>query len=113
MGRGRGSGCGEVYPISMQVTLDIPDTFAAALTAAGKEPARAALVALAMEGYRAHRLTESGVRRMVGYGTRMEVHALLAEHNISLYTEEMIQQEIAASDKFLAERNAAQAGDRI
>ena len=30
----------------MQVTLDIPDTLAAQLTAAGHDPARAALVAL-------------------------------------------------------------------
>jgi predicted transcriptional regulator len=32
----------------MQVTIDIPDTLAAQLTAAGKDPARAALEALAV-----------------------------------------------------------------
>ena len=37
-------GC-RVLPLTMQVTLDIPDTLAAQLTAAGKYPARIALEA--------------------------------------------------------------------
>jgi hypothetical protein len=42
---------------------------------------------------------------MLGYGTRMQVHALLKEHNVYLnYTMEHVQQDIAASDKFLADR---------
>jgi predicted transcriptional regulator len=36
----------------MQVTVDIPDTLAAQLTAAGKDPARIALDALTLEGLR-------------------------------------------------------------
>jgi predicted transcriptional regulator len=36
----------------MQVTVDIPDTLAAQLTAAGKDPARIALNALTLEGLR-------------------------------------------------------------
>jgi hypothetical protein len=42
----------------MQVTLDIPDTLAAQLTAAGKDPARLALDALLVEGYRTAHLSE-------------------------------------------------------
>jgi len=41
----------------MQVTIDIPDSYAAELTAAGKDPARTALEALAVEGYRTGQLT--------------------------------------------------------
>ena len=90
----------------MQVTLTIPDTLAAQLLAAGKDPARAALEALAVEGYRTRHLTEAEVKRMLGYGTRMQVHALLREHNVDLnYTVEHLQQDIAASDKFLAQRS--------
>ncbi|MEO8989390.1 MAG: UPF0175 family protein [Acidobacteriaceae bacterium] len=89
----------------MQVTLEIPDTFAAQLTAAGKDPARAALEALAVEGYRTERLTESEVRQMLGFETRMEVHALLAEHNVCLhYTAEHLQLDIEASDALHAQR---------
>ena len=89
----------------MLVTLDIPDNLAEQLIAAGKDPSREALEALAVEGYRTQRLTESEVKQMLGYGTRMQVHALLNEHNVDLnYTMEHLQQDIAASDKFLAQR---------
>jgi len=89
----------------MQVTLDIPDNLAEQLIAAGKDPSREALEALAVEGYRTQRLTESEVKQMLGYGTRMQVHALLSEHNVDLnYTMEHLQQDIAASDKSLAQR---------
>ena len=89
----------------MQVTLNIPDSLAEQLIAAGKDPARAALEALAVEGYRTQRLSEAEVKRMLGYGTRMQVHALLKEHDVYLhYTMETLQQDIDASDRFLAQR---------
>jgi predicted HTH domain antitoxin len=69
----------------MQVTLDIPDNLAEQLIAAGKDPSREALEALAVEGYRTQRLTESEVKQMLGYGTRMQVHALLKEHDVYLH----------------------------
>jgi hypothetical protein len=93
----------------MQVTLNIPDDLAAQLAAAGKDPSRTALEALAVEGYRTQRLTEAEVKRMLGYGTRMQVHALLKEHNVYLnYSLADLEQDILASDQFLAQR-AAQA----
>jgi predicted HTH domain antitoxin len=69
---------------TMQVTFDIPDTLAAQLTAAGKDPARAALEALLVEGYRTDTLTSGEIKRILGYSTRMQVHALLKEHNVPL-----------------------------
>jgi hypothetical protein len=90
----------------MQVTLDIPDDLAAHFAEAGKDLSQAALEALAVEGYRTQRLTESDVKRLLGYGTRMQVHTLLNQHNVDLnYTIEHLQQDIAASDKFLAQRS--------
>jgi predicted HTH domain antitoxin len=68
----------------MQVTFDIPDTLAAQLRAAGKDPARAALEAVLVEAYRTGQLYEGEIKRILGYGTRMEVHALLKEHNVPL-----------------------------
>jgi predicted HTH domain antitoxin len=89
----------------MQVTLDIPDNLAQQLIAAGKDPSREALEALAVEGYRTERLTESEVRQMLGYETRMQVHALLKEHDVYLqYTMETLQQDIDASDKLHSQR---------
>jgi predicted HTH domain antitoxin len=79
----------------MHVTLEIPDTYAAELTAAGKDPARAALEALAVEGYRARQLSSGQIRRMLGYGTRMQVHALLKEHDVPLnYGVEELERDI-------------------
>jgi hypothetical protein len=89
----------------MQVTLDIPDNLVAQLVAAGKDPAQSALETVAVEGYRTAHLTESEVRQMLGYETRMQVHALLAEHDVPLhYTREHLQQDIDASNKLHAER---------
>ena len=94
----------------MQVTLDIPDTFAAQLTAAGQDPARAALEALLVEGYRTRLLNEGAIKRALGYGTRMQVHELLRQHNVCLhYTEEHLRQDIAASDKLHKTRTAIRA----
>jgi len=87
------------------VTVTIPDNLAAQLTAAGKDPARAALEALAIEGYRARRLSENEVRVMLGYETRMQVHALLQEHDTYLnYSMSDLEQEIRSSDELFARR---------
>jgi hypothetical protein len=40
---------------------------------------------LALEGYRAERLSESAVRQMLGFETRMEVHAFLKQHGVYLH----------------------------
>jgi len=68
----------------VQVTIDIPDTFAAALSAAGQDPARAALEVLMVEGYRTGRMSEGQIKRALGYQTRMQVHDLLKEHGVPL-----------------------------
>jgi predicted HTH domain antitoxin len=84
----------------MQVTLDIPDALADQLRAAGVDPARAALEALLVDAYRNRHLTESDIKRILGYGTRMQVHALLASHNVPLnYDVEEFEQDLATLRK--------------
>ncbi len=62
---------------------------ASQLIAAGQEPARAALEAIALEGYRSDRLSTVEVRRLLGFETRTEVDAFLKEHGVfKSYTEE-------------------------
>jgi predicted HTH domain antitoxin len=79
----------------MQVTLEIPDSLADAFTAAGQTPARAALEALAVEGYRTGTLYEGDIRTLLGYQTPMEVHTLLQQHGVPLdYTEEDLEQDL-------------------
>jgi hypothetical protein len=78
----RGSLC---YSQRMQITLNIPDELARQVASEGKDPARVALEALALEGYRTELLSESAVRQMLGFQTRMEVHAFLKEHGVYLH----------------------------
>ena len=54
----------------MEIILNIPDELARQVTSVGKDPARVALEALALEGYRAERLSESAVRQMLGFESR-------------------------------------------
>jgi hypothetical protein len=73
------------YSSAVEITLNIPDELARRVAAEGKDPARAALEALALEGYRSERLSESAVRQMLGFQTRMEVHAFLKQHGVYLH----------------------------
>jgi hypothetical protein len=68
----------------MEITLKIPDEIARQVAPEGSDPARVALEALALEGYRSGRLSESAVCQMLGFDTRMEVHALLKQHGVYL-----------------------------
>ncbi|HKV48280.1 MAG TPA: UPF0175 family protein [Candidatus Acidoferrales bacterium] len=86
----------------MQITVNIPDEFAKAIAPEGKDPARVALEALALEGYRSEALSESDVRQMLGLGTRMQVHAFLKEHGVYLqYGIEEYEQDVESARKLL------------
>lgn len=65
----------------MQISVDIPDEVAAQLAAGGKDLPRAALEALALEGYRSESLSEAEIRQLLGFETRTEVHAFLKDHS--------------------------------
>jgi len=58
---------------------------------------RHSLEAIAVEGYRTGALTESEVRRLLGLGSRFEVHALLKEHRVPLqYSESDLDEDLQA-----------------
>jgi hypothetical protein len=72
----------------MNVQVQIPDELARFFLADG-EPSppdlpRAVLEALALEGYRSRRLSESQVRRLLQMETRIEVHAFMKAHGVPL-----------------------------
>jgi hypothetical protein len=68
----------------MDVHLQIPDDVARIIQSEQPDLSRAALEALALEGYRSERLSEAQVRRLLGFKTRMQVHAFLKAHNVYL-----------------------------
>jgi len=56
-----------------------------ALSTKGENPPRAVIEAVPLEGYRADRLSESDVRQLLGFETRMEVHGFLKERGVFLH----------------------------
>jgi predicted HTH domain antitoxin len=74
------------YTLAMQqVTLQLPDELSAYLTASGPNLSRAALEAIALEAYRERKVSAGQLRRLLGYRTRMQVHALLKDHGVYLH----------------------------
>ena len=77
-----------------QVTLELPDELSAWLTASGQNLSRAALEAIALEGYRERKLSTAQLRRMLGYQTRMEVDGFLKDRGVELeYTLEDLERD--------------------
>ena len=64
----------------MTINVEIPEELAGRLIPAGQDPARAALEAIALEGFRSDRLTEADIRELLGFDSRIEVHGFLKEH---------------------------------
>jgi predicted HTH domain antitoxin len=67
-----------------QITLNIPDELSAYLAGFGRDLERAALETIAAEAYRDKKVSTSELRRLLGYKTRMQVHAFLKEHGVYL-----------------------------
>ena len=85
----------------MQITLELPDDVARGLEAQVKNLPRALLESFALEGYRTGKLTEEQVRKLLGYGTRMQVDVFLKEHGVYLdYTLEDLDRETETSREF-------------
>ncbi len=67
----------------MNVTVRIPDALAERLAADGADLERQALEALALEAFRAGRLTRFELRELLGLETRFELDGFLKEHGIN------------------------------
>jgi predicted HTH domain antitoxin len=69
----------------MHVTIQLPDDISTALAEQWDDVPRRSLEAIAIEAYRTGALTESQVRRLLGFDSRFQVHALLKEHRVPLH----------------------------
>lgn len=80
----------------MSVTIDLPEDISAVLTEQWDDVPRRSLEAIAVEAYRTGALNESQIRRLLGFETRFEVHALLKEHHVSLrYTAADVESDLS------------------
>jgi hypothetical protein len=66
----------------MNLTVRIPDQLATRLTEAGGDLERKALEALALEEYRADRLTKKELRQVLGFETLNEFDGFLKAHGV-------------------------------
>jgi hypothetical protein len=98
----------------VQITLNIPDDLARQVASEGKDPARVALEALALEGYRSELLSESALRQMLGFQTRMEVHAFLKQHGVYLHYDvsDLLQDRATALQVRSKRQSAESRGER-
>jgi len=81
----------------MRVTIQLPDDISAALEEQWDDVPRRSLEAIAVEAYRTGALTDSQVRRLLGFASRFQVHALLKEHHVPLqYTAEDLEDDLQA-----------------
>jgi len=82
----------------MEITIQIPEDLARSLRHEGGDLSRRTLEALAIDGYRSGALTEGQVRRILGFGTRMQVHEFLKEHHVYLnYGPQDLEQDMQTS----------------
>ena len=83
----------------MQITLELPEDIAADLAAKGEDLSRTALEAFVLEAYRAQKLSTAQLKRVLGYQTRLQVHAFLKAHGVYLhYTAADLEHDRQAGD---------------
>lgn len=108
MGRGlrlEGSG-GRVYVGGMKITVDVPDEIAKLLEEKG-DPARKLLEDAVAQLYRERKLTQWQLRKALGIETRFEVDPFLQPYEVSDFTMEELERDIATSERLKAARAAA------
>jgi hypothetical protein len=77
-----------------QLTIDLPDELSAALASSGQELPRAAFEAIAVEAYRARKISTAQLRKMLGFQTPMQVDGFLKAHGVELeYTLEDLERD--------------------
>jgi predicted HTH domain antitoxin len=65
------------------LTLDLPEKLSRFLAASG-DVERAALEAIALQAYREENISTAELRRLLGFRTRLQVHAFLKAHGVPL-----------------------------
>jgi len=84
----------------MNLTVEIPDNLARSLNAAGGDLPRRVLEALALEEYRADRLSKEALSQVLGIATSYQLDGFLKEHGVWIeYDDEDIARERATLER--------------
>ena len=78
----------------MKVTVEVPEDLAAALNLTGRDPASAALEAMALEAFRERKLTGYQLRTLLGIPSRFDLWEFLRERQIETYTVEDLEHDL-------------------
>ena len=70
----------------MEVAIHLPDDIAQRVQAQWEDVPRHVLESFVLEGFRTRVLSTEDVRRLLGFETKLEVHAFLKEHDVPFYT---------------------------
>ena len=70
----------------MEVAIHLPEDIARRVQAQWEDVPRHALESFVLEGFRTRVLSTEDVRRLLGFDTKLEVHAFLKEHDVPFYT---------------------------
>lgn len=93
-----------MYPTDMQFTVELPDDLAAQIVPAGRNPARAALEDMAVEAFRAHRLTVHQLATLLGMD-RYELDGFLKQREVWLeYTADDLRRELEVGERLWRKR---------
>jgi predicted HTH domain antitoxin len=88
----------------MQITVELPDDIARQMIPAGRDPARAALEDMAVEAYRAHRVTEHQLATLLGLD-RYELDGFLKQRGVWLdYSTGDLQREVELGQQLWKKR---------
>jgi hypothetical protein len=70
----------------MEVAINLPDDIAQRVQARREDVSRYVLENFVLQGFRTRVLTREDVRRLLGFDTKMEVHAFFKAHEVPFYT---------------------------
>ena len=84
----------------MEITIDLPDDIARQVQKQWGDIPRHVLESLALAWYQSGELNEEQVRHLLGYRTRLRVHAFLKDHGVPLqYTLDDLEQDREAHER--------------
>lgn len=88
----------------MQFTVELPDDLAGQVIPVGSDPARAALEDMAVEAYRARRLSEHQLATLLGID-RYELDGFLKKREVWLdYTTDDLRREMEVGERLWSKR---------
>ena len=90
----------------MKITVEIPDELLSSLIPEGRDAAQLLLEESVAGAYRERRLTMEQARRLLGFGTRMQVDIFLQEHEIFEYTPDDLDKDLATLNQVTARARA-------